>query len=67
LYTTPALLIDVPTKIWRPKPTNECYIPDYRDDIDEHILLLREHGKILAHTPEIKHLPPIYDTEFWDS
>jgi hypothetical protein len=37
----PVLLINVPSKIWRPKQQNTCSNPDYADDTDEDLLVFK--------------------------
>jgi hypothetical protein len=62
----PVLLIDVPSKIWRPKRENTWRMPTYADDIDEDLLVFKEHGVGLARTMKTRDLPPRDDVEFWD-
>jgi hypothetical protein len=41
-------VIDVPPKLWRPKPIDR-YVPmDYSDDIDESIFLFERYGKAIC-------------------
>jgi hypothetical protein len=60
------LLIDVPTKIWRPKQVNAWREQNYRNDIDEDILVFKDYGAGLSRTKFGKDLPPRDDVEFWD-
>jgi hypothetical protein len=62
----PVLLIDVPSKILRPKPDNTWRIPTYADDIDEDLLVFKEHGVGLTRTTKTRDLPPRDDVEFCD-
>jgi hypothetical protein len=54
----PALLIDVPSSIWRPKKHTTWSNPDYTDDIDEDLLVFKEYGPGLTRTKFGKNLPP---------
>jgi hypothetical protein len=38
----------------------------YADDIDEDLLVFKEHGIGLARTTKTRDLPPRDDVEFWD-
>jgi hypothetical protein len=50
--TTRTFTIDVPPKIWRPKPVDR-YIPvDYSNDIDESVFEFEQYGKAICHPPE---------------
>jgi hypothetical protein len=64
--TIHALLIDVPTKIWRPKQLNTWTCPEYGNDIDEELLISKEHGPGLARMQFGKDLPPRDDIILWD-
>jgi hypothetical protein len=67
-YTTSlhrSFLIDVPSKIWRPKPENR-YVPlDYGDDIDDDLLIFRQYGKSIMHVPTAV-ASTRTDVHFWD-
>jgi hypothetical protein len=58
-------MIDVPSKIWRPKPENK-YVPlDYGNDIDDDLLVFTQSGK------SVRRLPAAFesartDVHFWD-
>jgi hypothetical protein len=44
-------VIDVPSKIWRPKPATK-YVPlDYGDDIDDDLLVCTQYGRTVRRTP----------------
>jgi hypothetical protein len=60
------LLIDVPSKIWRPKQQNTWSNPDYADDIDEDLQVFKEYGPSLTRTKFGKQLPPRDGVEYWD-
>jgi hypothetical protein len=62
----PVLLIDVPSKIWRPTSENTWRITTYMDDGDEDLLVFKEHGVGLARTTKTRDLPPRDDVELWD-
>jgi hypothetical protein len=48
-----SLMIDVPSKIWRPKPENR-YVPlDYGDNIDDDLLVFTQYGKSVRRTPAV--------------
>ena len=50
--TTQILVIEVPPKIWRPKPIDR-YIPmDYSNDIDESVFEFEQFGRTICHPPE---------------
>jgi hypothetical protein len=61
-----SLMIDVPSKIWRPKPANR-YVPlDYGDDIDDDLLVFTQYGN------SVRRLPAAFesartDIRFWDA
>ena len=45
-------VIEVPPKIWRPKPLDK-YVPiDYSNDIDESVFEFEQFGKAICHPPE---------------
>jgi hypothetical protein len=46
----PVLLIDVPSKIWRPNQHNTWSNPYYVDNIDEDLLVFKEYGPGLTRT-----------------
>ena len=47
------MMIQLPPKIWRPKPENK-YIPiDYSDDVDEGVFDFSHHGKVV-YRPKVK-------------
>jgi hypothetical protein len=58
IKAAPLLLIDVPSKIWRPKQHNTWSNPDYADEIDEDLLVFKEYGPGLTRTKFGKKLPP---------
>jgi hypothetical protein len=59
-------VIDVPPKIWRPKPVDR-YIPiDYSDDLDESVFLFERYGRALR-CPLVPHLNERTDIHLWDS
>ena len=59
-------MIDVPSKIWRPKPVNR-YVPlDCGDDIDNDLLVFTQYGQ------SVRRLPAAFksarsDIHCWDS
>jgi hypothetical protein len=63
---TNLFVIDVPPKIWRPKPVDR-YIPiDYSDDLDESVFLFERYGRALS-CPPVPHLNERTDIHLWDS
>ena len=49
---TRTFVIDVPPKIWRPKPVDR-YLPlDYANDIDDSVFEFEQYGKAICHPPE---------------
>jgi hypothetical protein len=68
LYTMilhPSLMINVPSKIWRPKPENK-YVPlDYGNDIDDDFLVFTQFGKSVRRLPAA-YEPARTNVHFWD-
>jgi hypothetical protein len=62
----PSLLIDVPTKIWRPKQLNNWRSPDYANEMDDDLLFGKEYGAAVARTAFEHDLPPRDYIEPWD-
>jgi hypothetical protein len=61
-----SLMIDVPSKIWRPKPANR-YVPlDYGDDIDDDLLIFTQYGNSICRVP-VAVASTRTDLHFWDS
>jgi hypothetical protein len=59
-------MIDVPSKIWRPKPANR-YVPlDYGDDIDEDLLIFTQYSKSIRRIP-LAFTSSCTDVHFWDT
>jgi hypothetical protein len=59
-------MIDVPSKIWRPKPENK-YVPlDYGDDIDDDILVFTKYGNSVRRKP-VAYATTRTDIHFWDT
>jgi hypothetical protein len=58
-------MIDVPSKIWRPKPENK-YVPlDYGDDIDDDLLVFTQYGNAVRRTP-LALVSARTDIHFWN-
>jgi hypothetical protein len=58
-------VIDVPPKVWRPKPV-DCYVPvDYSDDIDGDVFLFEQYGKA-ACQPTTPFTNTREDIHLWD-
>jgi hypothetical protein len=60
-----SLVIDVPPKIWRPKPANRHLPLDHGNNIDDDLLIFTQHGK------SVRCLPSVFessrtDIHFWD-
>jgi hypothetical protein len=61
-----SLMIDVPSKIWRPKPANR-YVPlDYGDNIDDDLLVFTQCGNSVRRVPAAFE-SACTDVHFWDS
>jgi hypothetical protein len=59
-------MIDVPSKIWRPKPENK-YVPlDYSDDIDDEILVFTQYGNSVRRKP-VTLASTRTNRHFWDA
>jgi hypothetical protein len=66
MKAAPTLLIDVPSNIWRQKQHNTWSNPDYAENIDEYLLVVKEYGPGLKRTKFGKNLPLMDDVEYWD-
>jgi hypothetical protein len=68
-YTTPlhqSFMIDVPSKIWRPK-LEKRYVPlDYGDDLDDELLIFTQYGKSVRRNPVVFESTRT-DVHLWDS
>jgi hypothetical protein len=63
---TKLFVIQVPPKLWRPKPA-DYYIPlDYSNDLDESVFLFERYGKAVGHVP-FAFSNPRTDIHVWDS
>ena len=59
--------IEVPPKLWRPKPKDRYQPDDINLDLDDGILLFTRHGNANPHpTPVFRHLPARDDIRLWD-
>jgi hypothetical protein len=38
-------VIEVPAKLWRPKPTDKYLPMDYADDVDDNVFVFEQYGK----------------------
>jgi hypothetical protein len=47
-----AFVIEVPPKIWRPKPVDRYISMDYSNDIDDSVFEFKQFGQAICHPPE---------------
>jgi hypothetical protein len=67
LPSTRLFVIEVPPKVWRPKPTDKYLPMDYSDDIDDGVFIFEQYGKSMRRqrAPFVQTRDPS-DIHLWD-